>query len=570
MSTYYHRKLAKRIAELDKRPDDHSLYPQWVEALELFKLMEDNIVSNELIIYASGRNVFVNSVLVKESELESLTAKDLVHWNERVAISRAGYSWLSTDEEVSLEEGRKIRDWPINQVTPLVFRRGLSEAKNDSKDYCEILQEYPHAVDAHYQSDRRAFSNFDSNGDWRDIISITIGRDGEDATLVSFLREEMEEYLAVSDSALVLMYEFLLVTTPGRQDWPPSPGEVTVLGSNHAYRQLTIPDKARRTHGVQIIRPIRSRREIFDSIRGIGTRNMNPQYAQFTIHDWRNDKLARVSTDPKESTNYFEASNNSLPYEVSPAFFRPEVLQKYKMDKDKYSISEESRSISCRGAWGIESYDVNEAGQVHVYLVYLRGLPYSEQLYWQAHNEEPKTGISQRAYENDVKVEFSDKGSSLISIIDIARRWSNSDLEWWKLPDRKLLERVTSPVTDSRDEWSQSFLELAKLLVEGFQLKPLRIILRKLDIHYDNNMRSLALLELILSDRLEESKLTGLREIWRIRNITIAHSVSEQADFLSQEAMKNHGTYREHFESVCTTVIRELNAIEACLCDLPA
>ena len=444
--------------------------------------------------------------------------------------------------------------------------RGLSEARNDSELYYEIRQEYPHATNSHWQSDRRSYSNFDLNGDWRDVISITVKEEGRGVSLVSFLREELEEYLAASDYVLVRMYEFLLVNMTDFNGWPDVPEEVTVLDSRHAYRRLTIPGKATWTNGVQLIRPSRDEQEIFDSIRKIGRTDQNPKYIKFTILDWRNRRLASVSTDPSESTNYFEASQNSLPYEVSPAFFKPEVLQKYKADKDKYTIKEGSRSISCRGSWYMKSYDVNEAGQVHVYLVYLRDLPYSEQLHWLSYNEEPNANISERAFKNDIKAEFSGKGPALVPVVSIARRWSDSDLEWWKLPDSRLLERVTTPITDNREEWSQSFLELAKLLVEGFRVKPLRRILRKLNVPYDKDMKSLALLELILSSRGETTeRLVGLREVWNLRNLTIAHAGATHADELSEKAMRDHGTYRAHFESVCITVLRELESIERSL-----
>jgi hypothetical protein len=84
---------------------------------------------------------------------------------------------------------------------------------------------------------------------------------------------------------------------------------------------------------------------------------------------------------------------------LSPAFFKPEVLLKYKADSDKYSLA--GRSISCRGGWSLQTYDINDAGQVHTYLVYLRNLPHEEQLYWKSYNEKPKRTISNRAFTTD-------------------------------------------------------------------------------------------------------------------------------------------------------------------------
>ena len=107
-------------------------------------------------------------------------------------------------------------------------------------------------------------------------------------------------------------------------------------------------------------------------------------------HDWKNKVVKEISSAPGATANYFTQSD--LPFELSPAFFRPEVLSKYKADSEKYQLHE--RTISCRGTWSLQSYDINEAGQVHTYLVYLRHLPYEEQLHWKAHNEAPKGTIS--------------------------------------------------------------------------------------------------------------------------------------------------------------------------------
>jgi hypothetical protein len=86
----------------------------------------------------------------------------------------------------------------------------------------------------------------------------------------------------------------------------------------------------------------------------------------------KNGVIREISCAPGATANYFTESD--LPFELSPAFFSPEVLRKYKADSDKYSLA--GRSISCRCAWSLQTYDVNEAGQVHTYLVYLRNLPY--------------------------------------------------------------------------------------------------------------------------------------------------------------------------------------------------
>ena len=126
--------------------------------------------------------------------------------------------------------------------------------------------------------------------------------------------------------------------------------------------------------------------------------------------------MAKISTAPSATTNYF-VLDNDLPFELSPAFFRPEVLSKYKTDREKYTVS--SRKIECRAAWVLNGYDVNEAGQVHAYICDLANLPYSEQLHWLGFNEEPKATISARAIANDFKGQFITSASARRNHVNI-------------------------------------------------------------------------------------------------------------------------------------------------------
>ena len=67
----------------------------------------------------------------------------------------------------------------------------------------------------------------------------------------------------------------------------------------------------------------------------------------------------------------------------------PKFCSSTNRARDKYTVGE--RDVQCRAAWYLKGIDVNEAGQVHAYICYLRNLPYSEQLHWASFNEEPKS-----------------------------------------------------------------------------------------------------------------------------------------------------------------------------------
>jgi hypothetical protein len=95
----------------------------------------------------------------------------------------------------------------------------------------------------------------------------------------------------------------------------------------------------------------------------------------------------------------------------------------YKNNPDKYDLTE--RTISCRGGWLLETYDINEHNQVHTYAVYLARLPYKEQLHWLQYNEEPKGGISRRDFQTDFEAKFPDEKSKLQQLKESLERLGN-------------------------------------------------------------------------------------------------------------------------------------------------
>jgi len=323
-----------------------------------------------------------------------------------------------------------------------------------------------------------------------------------------------------------------------------------------------MPGYAAYTRGVQIIRPRRTAKAVFTGITD-GWFGQKKEYAEFIAYDWRNRRIAKISTDQKATAHYFNAEGNSLPFELSPAFFRPEVLLKYKADRDKYTVGE--RDVSCRAAWHLEGIDVNEAGQVHAYICYLRRLPYAEQLHWLSCNEPPKASISNRAVINDFKGEFVSFMEPLQKVLSVIRRWHDDKVAWWTLRDEKLIERVNTPLTASRDEWAEAFMDLAKLVVEGFETKPIRAKLNTAQVPYEKEDRTIALLEKLMNrgdTSVEVQKLVGLRTVQLLRSKAKGHVGGSEADQLAQEALMEYETFGNHFRHVCTQVADELETIE--------
>ena len=566
MPSYKHAQLVKHIARLDILPDHASDYATWIKAGGHLRLLEDNANDDELIIYASGDYTFIHAVVVSEDRLSPLDQDDLLKWNGAPFSPCASYVWGGGSDDVRIERGTD--DWDsktLQDARPLVYRRSFEGIKGHDAASYEILEEYSHLSTIHWRPERHSYCRFDELGDWEHVVSVTSGESKGSVSLVSFQRDALEQYLAASHSILVRLFDFTLLRHSEFTRRPDGPEDVVRESADLFYRQKVDVGRAAYTRGVQVIRPSRPKSEIFSSIRDGWTEFRDRQHCEFIAHDWRNDRITNISADPSATTNYFTASTNSLPFETSPVFFRPEVLSKYKTDRDKYTINEEHRYIDCRAGWYLKTYDINEAGQVHTYICYLRSLPYQEQLYWKSFNEAPEADISERAMTNDFKGEWTDIIDPLQNIVAILRRWSESDLAWWRLREEGLLERTNTPRTDSQDEWAQAFSDLAHLVIEGFVITAIRTRLKDSGIEFEKDDKSLALLEKVLigSQVLAGgSRLDALRTVQAIRSRSAAHSRGSRAAELERDALEKYGSYPAHFEGVCKDALQELDVIE--------
>lgn len=567
MSSYEHKELVKRIKRLDELPENEAEYANWINAEGHLRLLRDNAEQEELIIFGSGEyplHTFIRAVVVSEDSISSVDKDDLLRCCTNPNGSLAIYNFEMGKEDVWIERNEYI--WgckTLKNTRQLVFSRHFDGLQANDSSYFEILQEYAHLSKIHWRPEKNAYCRFDKNGDFEHIVSITSWKEKGSPTLVSFKREPLELYLATSNSVLIRIFNFQLWQQGNTDRWSDGDERKVIENDTLFYLQKVIDGYAGYTRGVQIIRPRRPKAQIFSSFRNQWSGHEDKDYVEFLAYDRRNDRLAKISTDPEATTDYFHDHDNSLPYKYSPVFFRPEVLLKYTGDSDKYTVSE--RDIHCRGGWMLSSYDVNDAGQVHTYISELQALPHQEQLHWLSYNEKPQAGISERAFKNDFEGEFVDP-SPLEEVLSIARRWAESSCAWWKLREEALLERVHIPHTANRDEWASAFGLLANLVIEGFQVKVIRASLQVISIAFDHKEKSLPLLEkyLIGCGKLDNGRrLEGLRTVQLIRSIaSSAHPRGGAASDMANNALEEHGTYSAHFESVCRTVKSELGLIE--------
>ena len=568
MPSYAHNRIFDTFIKLDRPPDNSEAFDQWVASDTHMELLDDDPRHTEIIAFAISKHAFIHSVVVPESRLANLDDIQLLNWNTGPVTSRASYSWRTNQEPVNIVLGNDI--WDSNSELfsqPLVFYRTYRNPNNRIEKRFEILQEYVHLTDSNWDENQQAYCRYDHLGELEHVISISSQEDEDNSRgIVTLLRAPLEEYLAASQSVLVRLFDFMLLRFGDFERWPDAKKTVYEPEKSLIYTSVLDPGKASYKRGVQSLRPTRDNQQIFSAIRSDEKPNFDGKFPVFIILDLRHNSIATVTSNRASTTNYFEAHNNDLPYELSPAYFRAEVLFKYKMDTDKYTI--EYGSIRCREAWSLKQFDVNAANQIQVYVCDLRNLPYEEQIYWQSFNEEPKAGLTKEVIERDILGIFTEDFPPLTKIKDVVERWNNSRWPWWTRRHPSLVSRVNSPVGNSRDEWAQEFLNLSQLVIEGFKTKGIRPILDAQNIEFNSDQRSIALLEKILragGDLEDHEKLAGLRTVQQIRTKVRGHASGSEANELSDNALSEHGSYLTHFEHVCAVVAEELAMIESAL-----
>ena len=566
MVSYEHTQTAKLIREIDAKPTDPEGHSSWVSAEKHLQLLRDNAGDGEVILYAFSRPYFfILGVMAPGQDIYPPDFDDLVKWSATPYTDRACYSWSKGTSDIRAEP---LYDPPsrksLTRSQNLVFARQLEQT--DYPATYELLQEFVHTSGIFWLDEHHAYCKVDENGDIEPVVSITSEQGDNGFVLITCKRRPLERYLAATGNVLVRLFDFMMIKD-NFSSWHDSVRETIAESDFLFYDQCLHPDGHGFTRGTQLLPVTLTRDDLFGGLIDPGAMRSGGEYARFIVQDFRNDnRVVEVSAAPGETVNYFNMQGSSLPHELSPVFFRPEVLARYKADRDKYTVDEEHRVIRCRGAWELRSYDINDAGQVHAYLCDLRHLPYQEQRYWRIHNEEPKGTISLRSIENDFQGTWASYETPLDRVMRTVRGWARHKREWWKIDDEDELYRVNTPVSNSKDEWGGAFVELSKAVIEGFQISPIRALLRQKQISFKADERSLSLIRKLLSTQTSQDgghqRLEGLQEVQKIRSKVQSHRSGSEADQMAKSAIAQHGTYRGHFEHVCNQVADELELIE--------
>lgn len=489
-----------------------------------------NSRSEEVPIYLSGNGTFLYGLFVPSSAVASGTPKRFLKWSFLIP---SGYGWSS------YSKGGEIIHTifpPMDGVQPSLLRKSVapiwlrwSDGVRDR--YLDINQIISHVLGVHWVDQKRGWCVLDRLGDLVSVVRI-YEKDGW--TCCTMRAEFIERFMFLSRTYLLRFFDFHrpgswadAVDDRRREDhliWMKADGiyaNVTHMPSKGAVRQYSY------LRGYDMVAPTLNPQRVIDLLEGKADR----KYVSFLIHDFKNRRLVEWSCDPNNIGNYFVKSD--LPFQTSPAYFRPEVLSQYRQNPSKCQIGE--REIECRGAWGMR-YAVNEANQVIAYIADLSGLPHEEQLRWKSFNEPPRKGLPKSVIKTDFEASWDLDYDSLRSLKEILDSFPKTTIaghacEIWRMPKLSRASDVDAlgyVLTDSTKEWEDQILILAKIIVEG--LNSARI--NKLAVARncrDEKLASIKQLKVLLvSSGLEAEKveriISPFADVQEFRTKLVAHS----------------------------------------------
>lgn len=553
----------EKILSFSKEPELKDDFNTWVQQGDVIPFLEKEIEDENIIIYASLPHIFIHAVLIPDVKLNDSTVEDLLRWSHN-PFSTWGITCSSDDAWIEgplSGAGSKT----LNEGEQIIFGRYFDGVES-KKRYFELEQKISHVLGIHFISERNAWCKLDKFGDLEDVVKITELKEtsnNETGTIITFKKEILGEYTSVCKFTLIRMFDFTRYKSGSFSGWSNRNEPVEFGGQSHIFGSLVVSNGyGSYSRGFQVKNISIPKEKVINDMWGRPTPEEPKQYATFIAHDWKNKRITEISCDPSCLANYFTKSD--LPFEITPAFFRPEVLLKYKSDREKYQL--ESRSVGCRGAWHLKTFDINSAGQVHTYLIYLSHLPYEEQLHWKQYNEKPKAPLSERAITTDFEGNFYDGYDPLSSLKYKLEKIHCSKVGWWTLRDEDAPKKVNYPYTSSRDEWAEEILNLDQLVVEGLEEKWLRKKAKELGRDPGIKLRGLKLTEECLvavgfEDDHAHQLMSPFHEIHNLRSILKGHASGSEAEKIRKQSLQQFGSFRQHFEHLCAECDESLETI---------
>ncbi len=553
------KEMFQYIKDADNGPPfESALYENWIKADDVIQFLKSTKGRGLIPTQIYSTKFFMYSLFVSKVRFKNINPEHFMNWSLQTKEQCFSFSlWCSAGKDwvkvcYPFDDDS---DGFLKNAEPVLYDRSFLRSKEERPYSLEFSQKLIHASNAYWVDKQNSFCKLDYNGDYVDLFKIA----ELDKITVAFADlTKLRLYCFFTNTKLVRLFvvdrfddAFSSLNNESRKEAKFEDSDEQIFFKKLTLQNSAGKDRFCQIRGANIIEDNLTKE---DAIRLLDNgEDKIKKYEKFIAFDWKNNIVKEISCAPEALSNYFTKSD--LPFETTPAFFKPEVLLKYKNDPEKYEITD--RTIHCRGAWSLKTYDINEEGQVHTYLCYLRYLPHSEQIYWKSFNEPPKGGLSKRAITTDFAGKWYTGKDPLNELKHALKNFPT--IETGGIPislyktNVKDLEELHYVVTEAKEEFRTEIIKLARVVIDALSKDEIRKLARKIGCD-DPQLGSIKLLASCLSSiRVDElvikEIISPLQELWDLRSKKgIAHMGTLPKN------IKYIDYYREIATKICTAI----------------
>lgn len=361
----------------------------------------------------------------------------------------------------------------IDVLEPFVLYRS---ANYDIDNYVELSQDFRVLLNMHdryISPTEHCFVVDNENGDWEKVAEIK-----EETIRIKLT--SLRKYLALRRMNLLLFFDEMRFSQQSFKELGLTPVmNQIVKDDDYIYNYSSLVDchaDGNKSGGwimgkcVLRYREKDYNRDSFDQD--------DKQYAEF-IYDYDDEGEPMSHSCKKETLSNYFVANGDNPLEMTPIFFKKEVLDKYYSNPNKYTVSD--GAVGCEGSWSLY-IDNDHRNYVIVPLVYLGNLDYSEQLYWKGYNVSPERdmGFSKTAYKRWIEGNFCDP---MFPDLQFKYRFKQFNKRWEKqfgwplfLPlideDEHRYKTLHCLTTENNhSDFDEQILSMTKLVVDSLNQK---------------------------------------------------------------------------------------------------
>lgn len=323
----------------------------------------------------------LHSALVSDEKLSDVLSRyewDLIRGSNGVSEIWSNGKWSFCHEGIDVLE-------------PFVLYRS---ANYDIDNYVELSQDFRVLLNMHerYVSPtERHFVVDNENGDWEKVAEIN-------GINIRIKLTVLRKYLALRKMNLLLFFDEMRYSQQSFMELGLTPVmNQIVKDADYIYNYSSLVNchaDGNKSGGWIVGKCVLRYREKDYNLESFN--QDDKQYAEF-IYGYDDEGEPKLHSCKKDTLSNYFVANGDNPLEMTPIFFKKEVLDKYYSNPNKYTVSD--GSVGCEGSWSLY-IDNDHRSYVIVPLVYLGNLEYSEQLYWKGYNVSPEKnmGVSKTAY----------------------------------------------------------------------------------------------------------------------------------------------------------------------------